>query len=59
VAAPLVMGRFKGRDGERLHLLYGSCDPVRNQDKGISGVLVIRREEQGFLYGPTFCDSAG
>jgi hypothetical protein len=60
VVAPLVMGRFKGRDGERLHLLF--MVPVTQ-----SGIktreylewLVIRREEQGIFNGPAFCDSAG
>jgi hypothetical protein len=59
VVAPLL-GRFKGRDGERLHLLF--MVPVTH-----SGIktrcylewLAERREEQGFFHGPAFCDHRG
>jgi hypothetical protein len=59
VVAPL-RGSFKGQNEEHLHLLF--MVPVTQ-----SGIktreylewLVIRREEQGFVNGPAFCDSAG
>jgi hypothetical protein len=59
VVAPLS-GRFKGQDGERLHLLF--MVPVTH-----SGIktreylewLVARRVEQGFFHGPAFCGHDG
>jgi hypothetical protein len=59
VVAPLA-GRFKGQDGERLHLLF--MVPVTH-----SGIktreylerLVARRVEQGFFHGPAFCGHDG
>jgi hypothetical protein len=55
-----LLGRFKGEDGERFHLLLMSevtasgFEPRRWLD-----LLVRRREEQGFLRGPAFVDSGG
>jgi hypothetical protein len=59
VVAPLL-GRFKGRDGERLHLLF--MVPVTHSGIKVRCYLewlVARRSEQGFLHGPAFCDQAG
>jgi hypothetical protein len=59
VVAPLL-GRFKGRDGERLHLLF--MVPVTHSGIKVRCYLewlVARRLEQGLLRGPAFCDQSG
>jgi hypothetical protein len=51
----LPLGRFKGRDGERLHLLF--MVPVTHSGMKIRCCLewlVTRREEQGLFHGPPF-----
>jgi hypothetical protein len=59
VVAPLL-GRFKGRDGEQLHLLF--MVPVIHSGIKVRCYLewlVARRLEQGLLRGPAFCDQSG
>jgi hypothetical protein len=57
--APLL-GRFKGGDGERYHLLLmvseiaSGLEPRRWID-----LLVLCQERQGFFQGPAFVDSQG
>jgi hypothetical protein len=57
--APLL-GRFKGEDGERYHLLLMASETASHlQPRKFIELLVERREEQGFLQGPAFIDQSG
>ena len=57
--APLL-GRFKGEDGERYHLLLmASVTASGLQPRKFIELLVERREEQGFYQGPAFIDQEG
>jgi hypothetical protein len=59
VGAPFL-GRFKGWDGERLHLLF--MVPVTHSGIKIRCYLewlAERREEKGFFHDPAFCDQKG
>jgi hypothetical protein len=55
-----LLGRFKGEDGERYHLLLMASETASNlQPRKFIEILVKRREEQGFLQGPAFVDQDG
>jgi hypothetical protein len=57
--APLL-GRFKGEDGERYHLLLmASVTASGLEPRRMLQLLMERREEQGFLHGPAFVDNQG
>jgi hypothetical protein len=57
--APLL-GRFKGLDGDRLHLLLMVSEAVSGlKTRYYLKLLAARREEQGLFQGPAFCSSKG
>jgi hypothetical protein len=57
--APLL-GRFKGEDGERYHLLLmASVTASGLEPRRMLQLLMERQEEQGFLHSPAFVDNQG
>jgi hypothetical protein len=59
VVAPLL-GRLKGEDGERYHMLLMASETASGlKVRQWLERLVMLRERQGKYHGPAFCDEAG
>jgi hypothetical protein len=59
VAAPLL-GRLKGEDGERYHMLLMASETASGlKIRHWLEQLVLMRERQGRFHGPAFCDDSG